>query len=139
MATRTAWMRFEQRQWHQTHPHRNAHYRHPFASHCPGWLVPHALKRRRFIWSTRRPLETGAVDGLDSNSLTSSLCFCFKGVIWLVLAAVAEIPPVVRGLTFSAHLFVQSVRPCSMVQVLIILDLGGIASLSMTYRLKNID
>jgi hypothetical protein len=80
-------------------------------------------------------METGAVDGhsFDSGSLVSSLCFCCKGVIWLVLAAFAEVPPVVCGLTFSAHLSVESVCPCSMVQVLIILDLGGDTFLFMTY------
>jgi hypothetical protein len=57
-------------------------------------------------------METGVVDGhsFDSGSLVSSLCFCCKGVVvWLVLAAFAEVPPVVCGLTFSAHLSVESV------------------------------
>jgi len=135
MDPRAAHMPSGNRRCHQTYPHRKPHYRHHFACHCPGWLVQHEPMRRRLIRSTRRPLETGAVDGhsFDSSSLTSSLCFCCKGVIWLALAAVAEVPPVVCGLTFSAHLSVQSVRPCSTVQVLIILNLGGNAFLSMTY------
>jgi hypothetical protein len=51
-------------------------------------------------------METGAVDGhsFDSSSLASSLYFCCEGIIWLVLATLAEVPPVVCGLTFSAHL-----------------------------------
>lgn len=109
MGSRAARMRFEQRRWHQTYPHRDSHYRHPFACHCPVWLVPHAPRRRRLIWSTRRPLETGAVNGhsFDSSSLASSLCFCCKGVTWLALAAFAEIPPVVCSLSISPHLSVQ--------------------------------
>jgi len=57
--------------------------------------------------------------------------FCRKGVVWLMLAVFAEVPPVVCGLIISPHLSVQSVHPCSTIQVLIILNMGGNAFLSM--------
>ena len=136
MDRRAAPMPSGNRRCHQTYPHRNPNYRHHFACHCTSRLVQHKPRRRRLVWSTNRPLETGAVDDhfFESGPLTSSLCFCCKGVLWLMIAAVAEIPPVVCGFTFSVHLSVQSVLPYSTVQVLIILDLGGNAFLSMTHE-----
>jgi hypothetical protein len=72
-------------------------------------------------------------------SRTSSLGFCCKSAVWLVVATFAEVPPVVCGLIFSAHLSVQSARPYSTVQVLNILNLGGNAPSLHDLRLKNID
>jgi hypothetical protein len=72
-------------------------------------------------------LETGGIAtiSLSCDALSILTCFRFcKGIMWLLLATVAEIPPLVSSAysfsrPFYAHLHVTS-------QVLIVLNLNGI-------------
>jgi hypothetical protein len=59
-----------------------------------------------------------------------------KSIVWLMLGALAEIPPVVRCSTSYTSPLVQAfnVQPCSTMQVLIFLNLNGSPFFSITYR-----
>jgi len=73
---------------------------------------------------------------MDSHSLRRSSqlinVFC-KGVVWLILASLAEAPVVVCSTSYTSPCG-SSVHRCSTAQVLIILDLNCSSFLSMAFQ-----
>lgn len=96
----------DQHQKHQTSRHRHAHYRHRLASDHAGWVVRFAPVWRRQIRSGKLAMETGevmtALLGPCALLFPNVLSAC-KGVTWLIIATVAEVPPAV-SLRFSLYL-----------------------------------
>ena len=70
----------------------------------------------------------------DGGPRSSSMYLLSKCVVWLILGALAEIPPVVCCRISYTCPLCSNVHPCSMMQVLILLDMSGSPLPSITYH-----
>jgi len=84
-------------------------------------------------------VETGLILGSPGALLSLILFSPHKGVFWLFLATIAEVPPAVSSSRFFFHLFPP--YPFATLQVFVSLNLNGIpfvSSQSIQSRLNSI-
>lgn len=86
----------------QTQHHRHPRYRHRVIAHDARWTVPPAPLWRRHVGTTI--VETGLNLAMGGSSSFADMPSLAKGVIWLFLATIAEVTPVVSPPRFVAPL-----------------------------------
>ena len=97
-----------------TKQYRNFHLHVYHRFHLVGdhalWLVSPPPSWRRLICSRKSALETGdflAVLACVQFSLSADVIFIREGVMWLLLATLAELPPVVRLASFNTNVLIN--------------------------------
>jgi len=97
MDTRARRLYSGQHRKHQAKHHRHSRYRCHFTSHHARWVAPHTPLWMRQVWSGIPHVETGLILGSPGALLSLILFSPHKGVVWLFLATIAEVPPAVSS------------------------------------------
>ena len=130
------YLQYTRRRAREINDHIYVYYRHPLAGRYVHWLASHAPSRCRHICSRAPSLETGkAVGGLAWPwfSASANVISVREGTAWLLLAAVVELPPLVRPAGFLIRLLTQH---DSASQVFIYLNLNGNSFFPLTNNEK---
>ena len=98
----------------------HVYYRLRLAGHHACWFASSALPRCGCIWSGTTSLETGKVVAFlawSQPSPSANMISVREGVLWLLLATAAELPPAVRPADFLHSLSPIAIlrRRCSSV------------------------
>jgi len=81
---------------HEAQHNHHPRHRHRITSHYADRLAPPGLPRTWRVWSGTSHVETGeGVCPSSRGSLSTDTLPVRKGIVWLFLATIAEIPPVV--------------------------------------------
>lgn len=108
------------------------------AGHHASWLVSPTLSRWRQVRTGTLPLETGEVLAIlrwPQFSPSADVISIQKGLIWLLLTTIAELPPLVCLAGFLRH---HLANYSFSSQVFICLDLNG-TSFPPNSERKNVD
>lgn len=133
MGARTRQLCCEQHREHQSYYYYHAIFRHSSTGHHARWLFPPAPSKTQYVWLDTTTLGSGAVvESLAGRLRLTNVVLDLKGIIWLLLASLIQVPQLVRLGVFLEPIVVS--HHCLASQVLIILDLNGTFLFFPTYR-----
>jgi len=133
MGVRTRQLCCEQHREHQSYYYYHAVFRHSSTCHHARWLFPPAPSRSQYAWFDTTTLDPGAVVASLAGCLrVTNVILDLKGIIWLLLASVIQVPQLVRLHVFLEPTIVSHHRFAS--QVFIFLNLNGTFSFFPTHQ-----